>query len=153
MKSSEVVFNEFGRSIESSCLLFKNKKWHERYLLCSQREGLRSVVMYIYKNHKRRIKMKASSTLVLDSIVGVESGFTVLKQQNTVCLITKEQVLLIALTKFNNLLLWETWLNETCCRGSNFCAQLLGAPFGSRAHRCLNREIRLHIHVRDHSYV
>ncbi|VDO33470.1 unnamed protein product [Brugia timori] len=146
MKGSSVMFNEAGRSIESSCLIFKNKTWTRCYLLCSQPNDISVVVLYVYKNHKRRLKNSETSAISLGTFVGLETGFELKKQNNTMCVITQPDILTVSFQTAEILTMWETWIYHTCFKGSLFYAQLVGAPESSRAYDSLNCEVRLHIH-------
>ncbi|VIO85839.1 Uncharacterized protein BM_BM10132 [Brugia malayi] len=140
------MFNEAGRSIESSCLIFKNKTWTRCYLLCSQPNDISVVVLYVYKNHKRRLKNSETSAISLGTFVGLETGFELKKQNNTMCVITQPDILTVSFQTAEILTMWETWIYHTCFKGSLFYAQLVGAPESSRAYDSLNCEVRLHIH-------
>ncbi|VDM97599.1 unnamed protein product [Thelazia callipaeda] len=144
--SSSVLFNEAGRSIESSCLLFQKKTWTRCYLLCSQPTDISTVVLYIYKSHKRRLKNDETSAISLNTFVGLESGFELKKQNNTMCVITQTNILIVSFRSPEMLIMWETWIHHACSKGSVFYAQLVGAPEASRAYDCINCEVRLHIH-------
>ncbi|KAM3727122.1 Protein Dok-7 [Dirofilaria immitis] len=146
MKSSSVMFNEAGRSIESSCLIFKKKMWTRCYLLCSQPNDISVVILYVYKNHKRRLKNNETSAISLSTFVGLETGFELKKQNNTMCVITQPDILTVSFQAAEMLTMWETWIYHTCSKGSLFYAQLVGAPETSRAYDSLNCEVRLHIH-------
>uniref|UniRef100_A0A915A8V5 IRS-type PTB domain-containing protein n=1 Tax=Parascaris univalens TaxID=6257 RepID=A0A915A8V5_PARUN len=146
MRTSDVVFNETGRSIESSCMLFRNKKWKEFYMMCCQPNDIRNVFVFVYKNRKNRLKNKELFTVTCDTFVGFESGFLLKRERNTLCVMTRFDVVIAAFASIQTLIYWESWLHQTCCRGAMLYAQLIDAPESSRARRLLNREVRIHIH-------
>ncbi|VDP13143.1 unnamed protein product [Onchocerca flexuosa] len=111
------MFNEAGRSIESSCLIFKKKAWTRCYLLCSQPNDISVVVLYIYKNHKRRLKNNETSAISLSTFVGLETGFELKKQNNTMCVITQLDILTVSFQAAEMLTMWETWIYHTCSKG------------------------------------
>ncbi|VDN55928.1 unnamed protein product [Dracunculus medinensis] len=62
------------------------------------------------------------------------------------CIISSKELPIISFSSMENLILWESWIDQTCCRGSLFYLQLLAAPEKSRANLSLYREVRLHMH-------
>uniref|UniRef100_A0A915PYX9 IRS-type PTB domain-containing protein n=1 Tax=Setaria digitata TaxID=48799 RepID=A0A915PYX9_9BILA len=120
--------------------------WSRCYLLCSQPNDISVVVLYVYKNHKRRLKNDETSTISLSTFLGLETGFELKKQNNTMCVITQRDILTVAFQAAEILTMWETWIYHTCSKGSLFYAQLVSAPETSRAYSSLNCEVRLHIH-------
>ncbi|CAG9536962.1 unnamed protein product [Cercopithifilaria johnstoni] len=121
-------------------------QWTRCYLLCSQPNDISVVVLYVYKNHKRRLKNNETSAISLGTFVGLETGFELKKQYNTMCVITQPDILTVSFQAAEILTMWETWIYHACFKGSLFYAQLVGAPESSRAHESLNCEVRLHIH-------
>ncbi|VDD97028.1 unnamed protein product [Enterobius vermicularis] len=146
-KISQVKFDEAGyQSIESKCYMYDKDKWKFVYALCTQPSDFRSVILYIYRNHKHRIKKKELLSLASDTFYGIESGFELRKKSNTLSLITSKTVLTLAFLTVEHFTMWECWLDAAFSKGAQFFGQLIKAPFKSLAYSCINREISIYVH-------
>uniref|UniRef100_A0A158R4B9 FERM domain-containing protein n=1 Tax=Syphacia muris TaxID=451379 RepID=A0A158R4B9_9BILA len=146
-KISQVKFDEAGyQSIESECYMFDKDRWKSVYALCTQPSDFRSVILYIYRNYKHRLKNKELLSLASDTFYGMESGFELRKKKNTLSLITSKRVLTLAFITVEHFTMWECWLDAAFSKGAQFFGQLIKAPIQSKAYTMINREISVYIH-------
>lgn len=87
------------------------------------------------------------------------SGFELKKQTNTLAILTKEEVIIMSFVYSESLVIWESWLKEACGKselalslkqfsGECFYMQMRHAPAYSEAKNFLQKEVRVHLHVR-----
>ncbi|CAJ0948112.1 unnamed protein product, partial [Mesorhabditis belari] len=142
-----VDLNSNGNSIESPVKIFKGDRWTPRYILCKKHADLMAPIFMVYKNQaSRNNHHQFKASFALQNYIGLESGFELKKQQNTLAILTKDEVIVLAFSIPENLIIWETWLKNACGHSQTFYVQLQRVPKYSIAEHLLRKEVRLHLH-------
>ncbi|VDM49389.1 unnamed protein product [Toxocara canis] len=116
-------------------------------LLQKQAQRIRSAIKYHLETQSICFAIECRSQQQKKKVRAVtHASFMLKKERNTLCVITRCDVVVVAFASVENLICWESWLHQTCFRGAMLYAQLIDAPESSRARSLLNREVRVHIH-------
>ncbi|CAJ0584220.1 unnamed protein product, partial [Mesorhabditis spiculigera] len=142
-----VDLNAAGVSIESPAKLYKGGRWTSRYILCKKQPDLLQPIFMVYKNQAtRHHHQNYKASFSLQNFVGLETGFELKKQTHTLSILTKEEVIVLAFSLPENLVIWESWLKANCGQSQMFYVQLLRVPKYSLADHLVKKEVRLHLH-------
>ncbi|KAK0397220.1 hypothetical protein QR680_002038 [Steinernema hermaphroditum] len=143
---NKVILNEHGFSIESYAKLFRNGKWNARYLICRRVRDIEAPVIQVYKPALGfRGPGKYKYAIVLENYVGIEKGFEVRKHTLTLALILKNESLIMAFLRPQQLSLWELWFKEVLGPSSVFFMQVKEAPKATLTRQHICREVRVHV--------
>ncbi|CAL4420309.1 PH domain-containing protein [Caenorhabditis elegans] len=141
-----VELNNNGRSIESHCKLFQNKKWEPRYIICKLQCDLEDPLLTVYKTCKDRQKNKAKQSFLLRNYIGFEKSFPLKNKNQTLTVITKDHNVVLAFQLPETLLQWETWFKNVGGQSTTHYMQLLKFPNQQDNVSFINKEVRCHLH-------
>ncbi|XP_018333110.1 uncharacterized protein LOC108742399 isoform X2 [Agrilus planipennis] len=157
--ASEAVENNFHPAstspnetvLISGWLKFRdNKKWKQRWGVVSKLSPAADCLhLQLYRDSKERYKQgQTKASLSLEQFVALETGFTLDKESNTVALLCKDVVVVLAFDTRERLMQWQVKLATNLNAGPHFLVLLSSAPAKAKLPA---GPARLHVHGQDFS--
>lgn len=107
--------------------------------------------MQLYRDSKDRYKQgQTKASLSLEHFLGLETGFTLDKESNTVAIVCQDVVVVLAFDNRERLMQWQVKLSSHLGDGPHFLVLLSSAPTKARLSA---GPARLHVQVNMYSYV
>lgn len=118
-------------TIVEGCLKYRyGKKWKARWAVITKLSPVADCLhLQIYRDSKDRCKNgPTKSSLSLDGFLGMETGFTLEKESNTIAIICKEIVVLLAFDSREVLIQWQVKIRTHLTEEQNFLVQITNLP-------------------------
>lgn len=102
--------------------------------------------LQLYRDSKDRYKQgHTKASLSLQQFLGLETGFTLDKESNTVAILCQDVVVVLAFDNRERLMQWQVKLSAHLSDGPHFLVQLYSAPTKAKL---ASGPARLHVQVR-----
>ncbi|XP_056632717.1 uncharacterized protein LOC130442549 isoform X1 [Diorhabda sublineata] len=136
---NEVLVTEIpgtpDQTIISGWLKFRdNKKWKQRWGVITKLSPAADCLhLQLYRDSKDRYKQgQTKASLSLEHFLGLETGFTLDKESNTVAILCQDVVVVLAFDNRERLMQWQVKLSSHLNDGPHFLVLVSSAPPKSR---------------------
>ncbi|XP_053211283.1 putative uncharacterized protein DDB_G0289263 [Panonychus citri] len=132
--------------IEGDLKFRGTRKWRPRWAIVTRLSPVADCLhLQLYRDQKERIKSGLTkSSLSLEKFIGLETGFTLDKESNTLALICQDMVLLLALNSRETLLHWQTTIRNHLPQEHQYPVEIIQFPAKSKLTIGPSR-----LHIRD----
>uniref|UniRef100_A0A8D8QZ40 Protein Dok-7 n=1 Tax=Cacopsylla melanoneura TaxID=428564 RepID=A0A8D8QZ40_9HEMI len=116
--------------IEGSVKFRDGKKWKARWSVLRKLSPVADCLhLQLYRNSKDRFKQgQTKASLSLQHFLGVESGFTLDKESNTIAIICQDVTVVLAFDTRERLIQWQVKINNNLGDDQQFLIQIQSAP-------------------------
>ncbi|XP_049818558.1 uncharacterized protein LOC109603900 isoform X2 [Aethina tumida] len=120
--------------IEGSVKFRDGKKWKSRWCVVTKLSPVADCLhLQLYRDSKDRYKQgQTKASLSLEHFLGLETGFTLDKESNTVAILCQDLVVVLAFDNRERLMQWQVKLSTHLSDGPHFLVLVSSAPAKSR---------------------
>jgi hypothetical protein len=126
--------------VDNSCIIegtvkFRDgKKWKSRWCVMRKLSPVADCLhLQLYRDSKDRYKQgQTKASLSLQQFLGLETGFTLDKESNTVAILCQDVVVVLAFDNRERLMQWQVKLSSHLGDGPHFLVLVSSAPAKSR---------------------
>ncbi|XP_046405844.1 uncharacterized protein LOC124170874 isoform X2 [Ischnura elegans] len=135
--------------IEGAVKIRDGKKWKSRWCLMTKLSPVADCLhLQLYRDSKDRWKLgQAKTSLSLQHFLGIETGFTLDKESNTIAIICQDSTVILGFDSRERLVQWQVKIAKNLGEGQKFTVQIVSAPPKSKLPLGPAR-----LHVRDHCF-
>ncbi|XP_054261372.1 uncharacterized protein LOC128985652 [Macrosteles quadrilineatus] len=116
--------------IEGTVKFRDGKKWKSRWCVVRKLSPVADCVhLQLYRDCKERYKQgQTKASLSLENFLGVQSGFTLDKESNTLAIICQELTVVLAFDTREHLMQWQVKITSNLGEGDQWLVQICSAP-------------------------
>uniref|UniRef100_A0A1B6LXP4 Uncharacterized protein n=1 Tax=Graphocephala atropunctata TaxID=36148 RepID=A0A1B6LXP4_9HEMI len=116
--------------IEGTVKFRDGKKWKSRWCVVRKLSPVADCIhLQLYRDSKERYKQgQTKASLSLENFLGIQSGFTLDKESNTLAIICPEVIVVLAFDTREHLMQWQVKISANLGEGDQFLVQISSAP-------------------------
>uniref|UniRef100_A0A1B6I0N3 Uncharacterized protein n=1 Tax=Homalodisca liturata TaxID=320908 RepID=A0A1B6I0N3_9HEMI len=116
--------------IEGTVKFRDGKKWKSRWCVVRKLSPVADCIhLQLYRDSKERYKQgQTKASLSLENFLGIQSGFTLDKESNTLAIICQEVIVVLAFDTREHLMQWQVKISANLGEGDQFLVQISSAP-------------------------